>query len=102
MTFAKRIPVQETKGCACKESTGFLLHSLTLVTIAELAGLVGTGGGTGRHNGAVQAGLADEVDLDGRVTARVVYGTGVDLGDGHVDCAGGVSCRSTRKQLEER
>jgi hypothetical protein len=33
----------------------------------------------------VQAGLGDDIDLDGRVTARVVDGTSVDLGDRHVD-----------------
>ena len=63
---------------------------------------MGASGGARRHDCAVQAGFADEVDLDGRVTARVVYGTSVDLGDGHVDCVGGVSCRSTRKQLGDR
>lgn len=31
----------------------------------------------------MKAGLGDDVDLDGRVTARVVDGAGVDLGDGH-------------------
>lgn len=62
---------------------------LTLVAIAELAGFVGAGGSTGRYNGAVQTGLADEVNLDGRVTARVVDGTSVDLGDGHVDWRAG-------------
>lgn len=60
-----------------------LVDRLTLVTIAELASLVGARGGTGRHDCAVQPGFANEVDLYGRVTARVVHGTGVDLGDGH-------------------
>lgn len=69
---------------------------LTLVAIAELAGLVGASGGTRRNDCAVQTGLADEVDLDGRVTARVVDGTGVDLCDGHVDCGAG-SARWKRK-----
>jgi len=32
----------------------------------------------------MQAGLADEVDFDGRITAGVVDGASVDLGDGHV------------------
>jgi hypothetical protein len=73
------------------------LEWLTLVAIAELAGLVGASRGTGRNDGAVQTGLADKVDLDGRVTARVVDGTGVDLGDGHVDCgAGSVSWRGRK------
>jgi hypothetical protein len=62
-------------------------HTLTtplgLVSIAELAGLVGASGRAGGDNGAVQAGLGDNVDLDGRVATRVVDGTGVDLGDSH-------------------
>lgn len=33
----------------------------------------------------MQTGLGDDIDLDGRVTARVVDGTSVDLGDGHCD-----------------
>lgn len=33
-----------------------------LVSIAEFAGLVGTSGGSGRDNGAMQAGLGDDVD----------------------------------------
>ena len=33
----------------------------------------------------MEAGLGDDVDLDGGVTARVVDGTGVDLGDGHFE-----------------
>lgn len=78
-----------------------LATPLGLITIAELASLVGTGGGTGRNNGAVEASLGDDIDLDGRVTlqgvsvlsmysfeikqtyARVVDGTCVDLGDSH-------------------
>jgi hypothetical protein len=62
-------------------------HTLTtplgLVSIAELAGLVGASGCAGRDDGTVQAGLSDDVDLDGRVATRVVDGTGVDLGDSH-------------------
>lgn len=74
---------------------------LTLVAIAELASLVRASGGTGRHDCAVQTGLANEVDLDGRVTARVVHGTGVDLGDGHVDYAGGGQLRVERSNWSE-
>jgi hypothetical protein len=67
----------------------FLFHVLTLaaplalVTIAKLAGLVSTGGSSGWNDGAVKTGLGDNVDLDGGVTARVVDGTCVDLGDRH-------------------
>lgn len=45
-----------------------------------------TSGGTGGNNGAVKTGLGDNVDLDGGVTARVVHGAGVNLGDRHFDC----------------
>ena len=31
----------------------------------------------------MEAGLGDDVDLDGRVAARVVDGPSVDLADGH-------------------
>jgi hypothetical protein len=61
---------------------------------------VGASGGTGGDDGAVKAGLGDNVNLDSRVTLgmlatkldkhtglqtypRVVDGAGVDLGDGH-------------------
>jgi hypothetical protein len=44
-----------------------LATPLGLVSIAEFAGLMGAGGGAGRDNGTVQAGLGDNVDLDGRV-----------------------------------
>jgi hypothetical protein len=60
-----------------------LAAPLALVTIAELASLVGTGGCAGWDDGAVEASLGDNVDLNGWVTARVVDGTGVDLGDRH-------------------
>ena len=84
-----------------------LAAPLALVTIAELASLVGAGGGAGGDDGAVKASLGDDVDLDGGVTleiksascqlvvrrvrrggtyARVVDGAGVDLGDGHDVC----------------
>jgi hypothetical protein len=33
----------------------------------------------------VQAGLCDDINLDGRVTARVVDRTSVDLGDRHFE-----------------
>ena len=58
---------------------------LALVAIAELARLVGAGGCARGHNGAVQAGLGDDVDLDGGVATGVVDVTRVDLGDTHVD-----------------
>lgn len=44
-----------------------------------------TGGSTRGDNGAVQASLGDNVDLDGRVATRVVDVAGVDLGNGHLD-----------------
>ena len=64
---------------------------------------MGASGGAGGDDGAVKAGLGDNVDLDGRVTLervsreapwwemrcwcttypRVVDGAGVDFGDGH-------------------
>lgn len=43
------------------------------------------GGSTGGDDGAVEAGLSDNVDLDGGVTTRVVDGASVDLGDSHPD-----------------
>lgn len=42
-----------------------------------------TGGGTRGDDGAVQARLGDNVDLDGRVATRVVDVAGVDLADRH-------------------
>lgn len=45
-----------------------------------------TSGSTGGNNGAVEAGLGDNVDLNGGVTARVVHGTSVNLGDRHFEC----------------
>lgn len=42
-----------------------------------------TGGSTGGDNGAVQTSLSDNVHLNGGVTARVVHGTSVNLGDRH-------------------
>jgi hypothetical protein len=62
-----------------------LASPLALVTITELASLVGTGRGTGRNDGAVQTSLGDNVDLDGGVTTGVVDGSGVDLGDSHLE-----------------
>jgi hypothetical protein len=74
---------------------------------------MGAGGCAGRYDGTVKAGLSDNVDLDGRVAllfistnaivdirvmetyARVVDGTGVDLGDSHgllVAGSKGISC----------
>ena len=43
---------------------------------------------TRRYDGAVEAGLSDDVDLDGGIAARVVDGAGVDLGDGHASGSG--------------
>lgn len=64
-------------------STLTLATPLALVAIAELARLVGAGGCAGGHNGAVQAGFGDDVDLDGGVTTGVVDVAGVDLLNGH-------------------
>jgi len=61
-----------------------LASPLALVTITELAGLVGAGRGTRGDDGAVETGLGDNVDLDGGVSTGVVDVTGVDLGDRHV------------------
>lgn len=36
----------------------------------------------------MKTGLGNEVDLDGGVTAGVVDGSGVDLGDGHIGGCG--------------
>lgn len=44
-----------------------------------------TSGSTRGNNGTVQAGLGDNVHLNGGVTARVVHGTSVNLGDRHYD-----------------
>ena len=60
-----------------------LSEPLLLVSVAELAGLMLAGGSARGDNGAVQAGLSDDVDLDGGVTTRVVDGASVNLGDGH-------------------
>lgn len=45
---------------------------------------VQTSGSTGGDNGAVKAGLGDNVHLNGGVAARVVHGASVDLRDRHV------------------
>lgn len=42
-----------------------------------------TSRGTGRDDGTVETGLGDDVDLNGRVTARIVDRTRVDLGNSH-------------------
>jgi hypothetical protein len=47
-----------------------LTAPLALVTIAKLASLVGTGRGTGGDDGAVEASLGDDIDLDGGVTLQ--------------------------------
>lgn len=83
--------------CNCFVRVLFLLtlaSPLALVTITELAGLVGAGGSTGGDDGAVEASLGDNVDLDGGVSTGVVDVAGVDLGDRH--CGGllsGVRCQ---------
>lgn len=58
---------------------------LALVAVTKFAGLVLSSGSSGWDNGAVKASLGDNVNLNGWVTTRVVDGTCVDLGDGHVD-----------------
>ena len=60
-----------------------LASPLGLVTITELAGLVGAGGGTRGNDGTVKASLGDDVNLDGGVSTGVVDVAGVDLGDRH-------------------
>lgn len=78
-----------------------LASPLGLVAIAELAGFVRTwsslsvtpqkllgslkhtGGGARGDNGTVEAGLGDDVNLDGGIAARIVDGARVDLGNGH-------------------
>lgn len=44
-----------------------------------------TGRGTRRHNGAVEAGLGDNVDLNRGVATRVIDVAGVNFGDRHRD-----------------
>lgn len=60
-----------------------LATPLGLVTITELASLVLAGRGTGGDNGAVEASLGDNVDLDRGVATGVVDVASVDLGDSH-------------------
>lgn len=55
-----------------------LATPLALVSIAELASLVGAGGGTGGDDGAVKASLGDNVDLDGGVTLGAVSVPSID------------------------
>lgn len=82
-----------------------LASPLSLVAIAEFNSLVltcdsrlrpwfgkrrrGWSGRTGRgargDDSPVQAGLSDEIDLNGGVTTRIVDGTSVNLGNGHLD-----------------
>lgn len=45
-----------------------------------------TGGGTGGDDGTVEAGLGDDVNLNGGVATGVVDVASVDLGDTHVGC----------------
>lgn len=61
-----------------------LATPLALIAITEFAGLVGAGRSTRGHNGAVKAGLSDNVDLNGGVTAGVIDRAGVNLGDRHL------------------
>jgi hypothetical protein len=44
-----------------------------------------TSGSTGGDNGAVEAGLGDNVDFNGGVTARVIDGASVNLRDRHFE-----------------
>jgi hypothetical protein len=44
---------------------------------------VRTGRSAGGDNGTMKASLGDDINLDGGVTARVVDGASVDLGNGH-------------------
>ena len=61
------------------------LAAVRLAAVAELDRLVDAGRGARRHGGpAERAGLEPDVDLDGRVPARVEDLAGVDVGDrGH-------------------
>lgn len=47
----------------------------------------------------MEAGLGDNVDLDGGVTTRVVDGTSVNLGDRHDECT---EVEKIFSQLEEK
>jgi len=49
-----------------------LTTPLGLVSIAEFAGLVRASGSAGRNDGTVQAGLSDDVNLNGWVALRVM------------------------------
>lgn len=87
-----------------------LAAPLGFVSITKLASFVGAGGSARRYDGTVKTGFADEVDLDGWVTARVVDGTGVNPGDGHVGCLSiclsgsklDWVCVKVRSQLEQK
>lgn len=89
-----------------------LAAPLALVTVTELAGLVGASGGTGGDDGAVKTGLGDyivpkvsqdasktdeltilrtKVNFNRRITTRVVNLAGVNLLDRHG--AGGGGCQ---------
>jgi hypothetical protein len=61
-----------------------LASPLALVTITQLTSLVRAGGSTGGNDGTVEAGLGDNVDLDGGVSTGVVDVAGVNLGDRHI------------------
>ena len=54
------------------------------IPITELDSLVLTSGSARGDDSTVKAALRDDIDLDGGVTARIVGGTGVDLGNSHV------------------
>ena len=56
-----------------------------LVSITEFAGLVRAGGGTRGHNGAVKAGLGDDVDLDGGVTLGPMSNTAMIVAVGGLE-----------------
>jgi hypothetical protein len=63
--------LDEGRGNGVVDVGNSLCHTLTtplgFVSIAEFAGLVGAGGGTGRDDGTVQTGLGDNVNLNGWV-----------------------------------
>jgi len=56
---------------------------VSFITITQLASLVRACGSTRGYNCTMQTGFTDDVNLDGRVTARIVDGAGFDSGDRH-------------------
>jgi hypothetical protein len=115
--------LDEGRGNGVVDVGNSLGHTLTtplgLVSITELASLVGAGRGTGGDDGTVQTGLGDNVNLNGWVAlvssvwvmacwrlqtyTRVVDGTGVDLGDSHdVVVAGGWAVSAARNVVGDQ